>query len=130
VVAVLSNMHHHAGRRPPHAAERSAALLRMFSHRMQRAELLAGVVERLAASGPWSPDAIQRHTRQSLSTLPAEEIDPRQIALAAEAHREALRSWQALPIGGAVIKLWPAHRRLRLPPTRRPEAPGPRVRRI
>jgi hypothetical protein len=127
---VFGNMHHHGGRRPPHAADRSAALQRLFRDRLQRAELLAGIVERVATSGAWSPDAIRRHSREHLATLPPEEIDPEWIAMAAQAHADALRHWQGLPIGGAVIKLWPAHRRLRLPPRRRTEAPAPRVRRM
>jgi hypothetical protein len=125
--AVFWNMRHEGGRRGPHAAELSETLQRRFHERLQRAELLAGIVERVASSAPCSADAIRRHAHAHLSTLPPEEVDPHWIAQAAQAYAEALRHWQALPVGGEVIKLWPAHRRLRLPPRRAP-APGEHLR--
>jgi hypothetical protein len=46
---VFNSMSHHSGRRPPHAAQRSAALIRANRDRLQRAELIGGFVERVAA---------------------------------------------------------------------------------
>src|SRR6185437_15670249 len=48
---VFRSMTHVSGRRPPHAADRSAELIRAHRPSLQRAELVGGFVERLAEEG-------------------------------------------------------------------------------
>jgi hypothetical protein len=133
--AVLGSMSHKGGRRPPHAAERSAALLRAHHDRMQRAELLAAIAHRVAQAPSTSADAIARMLREWFDALPDPGVEPAAIAGAAEALRQAERRWRALPVGGSLSFDWPAFRRTqgtssgtkrRLPaaarPNRRPRA--------
>ncbi|MFI5958558.1 hypothetical protein [Cryptosporangium sp. NPDC051539] len=104
---VFRSMTHVSGRRPPHAAERSAALIRTYRDRLQRAELLGGVVEAAAAGGElparagcWFPDESA-------------------VGRAVDALHAAEARWGALPIGGELTLTWPSHRRLPAAPTRR-----------
>src|SRR6516225_4963399 len=46
---VFTSMRHVEGRRPPHAAQRSTELKRRYRDRVMRAELLADLVESVAA---------------------------------------------------------------------------------
>jgi hypothetical protein len=68
--AVFSSMEHLDGRRPPHAKDRSALAKRARSDRLQRAELMANLVERIAAEGITSVDGVARTARETLATLP------------------------------------------------------------
>jgi hypothetical protein len=106
---VFRSMTHHSGRRPPHAAERSAALIRQYRSRLQRAELIGGFVERVA-NGLIRVDDSRRY----LATLPAEEIDTAAITSAAQAVREAQARWRALPVGEQLTRHWPAYRTVKL----------------
>jgi hypothetical protein len=62
--AVFSSMEHLDGRRPPHAKDRSALAKRARSDRLQRAELMANLVERIAAEGITSVDGVARTARR------------------------------------------------------------------
>jgi hypothetical protein len=126
---VFHSMRHESGRRPPHAAERSAALLRVNRARIQRAELLGGLAERIADLPAPTPDVISRLAREHLATLPAEDLDLAALATAATAVREATGRWHGLAVGDRLSLDWP--RRLRMeavPPdqdTRRAGRPRP-----
>jgi hypothetical protein len=111
--AVLGSMSHKGGRRPPHAAERSAALLRSHRDRMQRAELLAGIAQRAARDPSASADAIARMLREWFYALPDPGVDPAAIAGAAQALRRVESQWRALPVGGALQLDWPGFRRIK-----------------
>jgi hypothetical protein len=127
--AVLGSMSHKAGRRPPHAAERSAELLRSHRDRMQRAELLAAIAQRVAKLPSASADAISRMLREWFYAMPDPGVDTAAIAGAAEALRRAEQEWRALPVGGALQLDWPGSRRIRLSaPAQRHRRP--RARRI
>src|SRR5215471_12531923 len=71
---VFSSMRHVSGRRPPHAAERSKELIRNFREPGLRAELLANLVEKVAALDHPTADQIRRLARDTLSTLPDAEV--------------------------------------------------------
>src|SRR5262245_54065975 len=75
---VFRSMTHHSGRRPPHAAERSVALIRQYRSRLQRAELIGGFVERVAGGLAGADDS-----RRYLATLPDEQLDTASITRAA-----------------------------------------------
>jgi hypothetical protein len=114
---VYSSMHHLRGRRPPHTADTSARLKQALRGRVMRAELLANLVEAVAALDDPSPDAIARLTRQKLSVVPVTEpgADPAAViglpppaALLAAARTlqvEAAR-WARLRAGGELSYEW------------------------
>jgi hypothetical protein len=108
---VLRTMRYVSGRRPPHAAERSAALLRDFRERGLRAELLAGLVERVAALDHPSADHIRRLAATQLSVLPHPDVDPVSIASAAAALQVEAARWARLRVGEELSYDWPEARK-------------------
>jgi hypothetical protein len=122
--AVFRSMRHDSGRRPPGAAQRSAVLIRANRHRLQRAELIGGFVERVAAMPGPTAAGIGRLVKTSFSTLPDGDVDPERLATAAGAVREMGHRWRALLVGDELSVDWPAH--LRMPAT--PLAPAKRRR--
>jgi hypothetical protein len=114
---VFRSMTHVSGRRPPHAAERSAELIKQYRDRLQAAELIGGFVES-AARVPAAD--LPRLVAESYRTRPGEEPDLASVAHAVAALHRVEQRWQALPIGGHLTVDWPAHRRVALPPARRP----------
>ncbi|MFC7484556.1 hypothetical protein ACFQX7_37305 [Luedemannella flava] len=111
---VFRSMHHHSGRRQPHAADRSAALIRANRDRLQRAELIGGFVERVAETPGATPASIGRFARLYLANLPGDQLHLDRVPAAAAALRTAADRWRALAIGDELTVEWPA--RLR-PPT-------------
>ena len=112
---VFSSMRHCGGRRPPHAAERSAALVRINRDRIQRAEVIGGFIEQVAALANPTPADVARLARQSLSTRSDGDLDFEQTTVAADALREMAARWAALSVGGELTLDWPAHLRLPAP---------------
>jgi hypothetical protein len=118
---VWTSMHHLHGRRPPHAADRSERLKRAQGHKVGRAELLANLVEAVAALDDPSPGAIERIAKRMLSVVPLTEpgADPADVvalpppaALAAAARAlqvEAAR-WARLRVGDELVYEWPPAR--------------------
>ena len=114
---VFRSMTHVSGRRPPHAAEQSATMIRERRDDLQRAELLGGFIERMADE----PDSADVRTVTAafgsrLSPMP----DPAAISRAVTALRMAQQRWRAMPVGGRMVLEWPAHRRMSAPARRRP----------
>jgi hypothetical protein len=112
---VYRSMEHIGGRRPPHAAERSAAIKREYGAALRWAEFLGGFVEHAAHSGIDRPDALARLPRQHFGTLEEIGIDPAVILAGARALRARQAEWAALPGGGKLCLDWPSWRRLRPP---------------
>jgi nucleotide-binding universal stress UspA family protein len=123
---VFRSMTHHSGRRRPHAAERSAALIRAHRDRLQRAELIGGFVERIATMPDATPARIRQFAQEQLATLPDGDVDLTVAAAAAVALREMAGRWRALPVGGELTLDWPARCRMDGPRSRRrpPLAPA------
>jgi hypothetical protein len=111
---VFRSMTHVSGRRPPHAAERSAELIRQYRDRLQRAELIGGLIETAAHR---SDADLARLTAQG---LPSGSDPPPIAAMAAAvaALRSAQERWRQLPIGSRLVLDWPGHRRITAPPIR------------
>src|SRR5262245_11211200 len=82
---VFRSMRHHSGRRRPHAAQRSAALIRANRDRLQRAELIGGFVERVAVIPQPTAARIARLAKTVLATLPDCDVDLHLAATAAVA---------------------------------------------
>jgi hypothetical protein len=115
---VFRSMTHVAGRRPPHAADRSATLLREHRDWIQRAELLGGFIE-AAADRPVAE--LPALTAQWFATDPsgAPSVDASRRAIGALHLAE--ERWRALAIGEQLVLDWPARRRVTAArPARRP----------
>jgi hypothetical protein len=111
---VFRSMTHVSGRRPPHAQERSAALIRHYREHLQRAELLGGFVERAARL----PDAeLDRLAARTFSAGP--RPDRAALVRAVGALRLAEERWQAVPVGEHLVLDWPGRRRIGPLPVRR-----------
>jgi hypothetical protein len=139
---VWTSMHHLRGRRPPHSADRSEQLKKAQRGRIRRAELLANLVEAIAALDDPSPGEINQIARMKLSVVPVVEpgADPADVialpppaALAAAARAlqvEAAR-WARLRVGDELVYEWPpaspaAVRTLRPVPRQRDGGTAPR----
>lgn len=115
---VWTSMHHLHGRRPPHSADRSQQLKKTQQGKIRRAELLANLVEAIAALDDPSPGEINQIARMKLSVVPVVEpgADPADVialpppaALAAAARAlqvEAAR-WARLRVGDELVYEWP-----------------------
>jgi hypothetical protein len=107
---VFGSMRHVSGRRPPHAAERSRELIRNFRDQGLRAELLAVLVESVAALDNPTPAEIRRLAAVKLSVLPTADVDPAAIAAAARALQVEAARWARLRPGGELRYEWPSPR--------------------
>lgn len=114
---VYGSMRHLSGRRPPHAADRSAQLKRTQRGRVMRAELLANLVEAVAVLDDQSPDRIMRLTREKLSVVPVVEpgMDPGEViavpspqvlVAAARALQVEAARWARLRVGEELVYEW------------------------
>ena len=105
---VFDSMQHVSGRRPPHAAERSKALLHEFREQGLRAELLADLVSCAATLDPMTLDKIRRLAAHKLSVLPeCRAVDPVVIAVAARALQVEAARWARLRVGEELSYDWP-----------------------
>jgi hypothetical protein len=124
---VFRSMSHVSGRRPPHAGERSDRMKAVHGARLRRAELIGGLVERLAEMTEAGAPTARRFASAYLSGLAEAPVDPERLLVAAARVRAAEAHWRALPVGGEVAVTWPAHRRLAV--DRRPHVEHRAVRR-
>jgi hypothetical protein len=115
---VWTSMHHLRGRRPPHAGDRSEQLKRAQRDTVRRAELLANLVEAVAALNDPSPDEIRRIAKAHLSVVPITEpgTDPADVialpppavlAAAASALQVEAARWARLRVGDELVYEWP-----------------------
>jgi len=116
---VYSSMDHLRGRRPPHAAERSAGLKREHRQPVMLAGLLADLVEAVAMLDAPSEDEIRRLTGTKLSVVPVSEPgedpadaaavpSPAMLARAARALQVETARWARLRVGEELAYSWPA----------------------
>jgi hypothetical protein len=96
---VWGSMRHVSGRRPPHAAERSARLKRERAATVMSAEHLADVCERLASGAEVLP-----------AQVAGSGVPPERLEAAARALREATGRWAALTPGAEWTVEWPLSR--------------------
>jgi hypothetical protein len=105
--AVFGSMRRVRGRRPPHAASRSANLIRRFREQGLRAEMIANLVESVAALDNPTPDEIRRLAGTMLSMLPSADVDPAASAAAAKALQVEAARWARLRSGEELRYEWP-----------------------
>lgn len=114
---VYRSMQHLRGRQRPRTAERSARLKKAQRTKIMRAELLANLVEAVAALDDPSPDEIRRLTRMKLSAVPLVEpgtdpVDvtacppPEALAAAAQALQVEAARWARLRVGEEIVYDW------------------------
>jgi hypothetical protein len=106
---VFDSMEHVSGRRPPHAGERSREPLATFRQLGLRAELLANLVESVACLEHPSDLQILTLAATKLTVLPEAEaeVDPAEIAAAAQALQVEAARWARLRIGEQLSYDWP-----------------------
>jgi hypothetical protein len=92
-----NSMRHVSGRRPPHAAERSARLKRERSAAIGRAEAVADLVSRLARGAEVLPAEIR-----------SSAVADHRLAAAAAELRSAAHRWAELRPGATWTVTWPA----------------------
>jgi hypothetical protein len=105
-----------AGRRPPHAAERSQSIIREAGQQGTEAEVLVSVLLRIMHEGlethwPAARALLSREwkpNKPSRGPVGAEEAQRVCAAL-----REAQQRWQALAVGESLTVSWPLERRAR-----------------
>ena len=125
---IFDSMQHVGGRRPPHARERSKELLASFHQRGLRAEVLANFVECVAGLDHPSDLQILTLAATRLAVLPDADadVDPAEIAAAAQALQVEAARWARLRVGQELSYEWPrmplAARRAR---TRKPRIVRP-----
>jgi len=122
---IFDSMQHVGGRRPPHARERSRELLASFHQRGLRAEVLANFVECVAGLDHPSDLEILTLAADRLTVLPDADadVDPAEVAAAAQALQVEAARWARLRIGEELSYEWP-----RTPPAaRRARARKPRI---
>jgi hypothetical protein len=106
---IFRSMEHVSGRRPPHERERSKELLADFRQRGLRAELLANLVGHVAALDHPSDIEIFQLAATELAVLPDADanVDPAQIAAAAQALQVEAARWARLRVGEKLSYEWP-----------------------
>lgn len=111
---VYTSMHHVRGRRPPHSEDRSDQLKRAQRNRIMRAELLANLVEAVAALADPSEEEVRRVTAAKLSVIPLKEPGadpamviqappPEALAAAARALQVEAARWARLRVGEELV---------------------------
>jgi hypothetical protein len=139
---VFRSMNHLSGRRPPHAADRSDRLLKAYRSQLGRAEMVGGLVERIAHLEQLDAAMVRQLTARWLSVRPSGAaltdlhqrdgvVDTARVLAAVDRLRGAEAEWRALAVGANLVRTWPAHRRMNLAPAiaSRRRACGPAVRR-
>jgi hypothetical protein len=106
---VFTSMEHVSGRRPPHGWERSRELLASFHQPGLRAEALANLVECVARLEHPSDLQILTLAATKLTVLPPTdaEVDPAEIAAAAQAMQVEAARWARLRVGEELSYDWP-----------------------
>jgi hypothetical protein len=108
--AVFRSMRHLRGRRQPHATERSVEVKRKYRERLLRAELLADLVESVAALDDPAPEEIRRLTATKLAVLSGTAPSPEALATAARAMQVEAARWARLRPGEELRYEWPSPR--------------------
>jgi hypothetical protein len=123
---IFDSMQHVSGRRPPHARDRSKELLAGFRSRGLRAEVLANFVQCVAGLDHPSDTQILTLAATQLSVLPDADadVDPAEVAAAAQALQVEAARWARLRVGEELSYDWP---RTALAARRKIRARRPRI---
>jgi hypothetical protein len=105
---VLRSMRHVSGQQRNDRMRHSRELIREFRVRGLRAEMLANLVEQVAALDDPSPGEVRLLAARVLSVLPPEEVNTTAIIAAARALRVEAARWARLRVGESLSYDWPA----------------------
>lgn len=103
----FTSMKHVGGRRPAHAAQRSAELKLKYRNRMLRAELLADLVQSVAALDDPTLEEIRLLTEARLMGLSGAPPMPEALVHAASALQVEAARWARLRPGEELRYEWP-----------------------
>lgn len=112
--AIFPGMHVISGRQPPHAAEKSKAVIKTAGQRLIEAEtLVAGILEIAMNNIDARPQfAIEQMKRLWTLRSPSQPtIKPALVTEVCTSLREFQKRWQALPVEGTIQVSWPSHGR-------------------
>jgi len=103
----FSGMQILAGRRKPHAAERAKAVRAQAGQQGIQAEVLVGVMLKIAENG-LRIEMAQRMLEESWKPLKSarEEVSEEEITSVCRRLQEAEKQWLALPVGGGIKVDW------------------------
>ena len=107
--AVFKGMQVVSGRRPPHADERSKALIKAEYRQLAAAELYVSVIQSVAREGrerDWADVNARLDEAWRPFRAPRPAVTREGVARVCEALREAEREWRELPVGGSVTVSW------------------------
>jgi hypothetical protein len=109
--AVFGSLAHVSGRRKPHAAERSAQVLKEHDGRLKETEVLVGLFnqaleEGLGAESPELRRRLGKYTWTAPGNRPRTFSDA-EVAAACAGWRQMLEAWRRLPVGGVMELEWP-----------------------
>jgi hypothetical protein len=106
---IFDSMQYVSGRRPPHARDQSQELLADFHRPGMRAEALANLVECVACLDHPSDIEILTLAATRLSNLPDDDADvePAEVAAAAQALQVEAARWARLRVGEHLSYDWP-----------------------
>lgn len=115
--AVFDGIQVVAGRRPPHAAERSKEVIKTAGVQLVAAELYLSVLQNVTRDGQehdWALvcahlDEVWRPFREPRPPVSADET-----LRVCRALRAAAEQWQALPVGQSITVAWPAQTQKRM----------------
>jgi hypothetical protein len=106
----------------------AAGAVRDFQEPGLRAEMIAVLVEEVAALDDPSPKRIRRLARARLAVLPDTDVNPAAIAAAARALQVEAARWARLRVGESLSYEWPRADRAQAPRLVRAEEGGMRRR--
>ncbi len=109
--AVFASLEHVGGRRRPHAAERSRALLKENQGDLTETEILVGLFNQALEEGlaPDSPE-LRRRLKRYVWTAPGHaprQFSDAEISAVCAAWHDMHARWTTLPIGGTMALAWP-----------------------
>ena len=123
--AVFKGMRVVSGRRPPHASERSEAIVKAGYYQLAAAELYVSVIQSVAREGKerdWAGVCARLDEVWRPFRVPRKAVTREAVERVCEALREAEREWRELPVGGGLNVSWALPRR----GTTRPKPPRAR----
>ena len=109
--AVFGGMQVVSGRRPPHAAERSKAVIKAAGQQLTAAEIYVSVMLRVAREGregDWPGVCSLLDEAWRPFRGPRKAVSHEGVSRACRALREAEREWQELPVGQSLTVSWRA----------------------
>ncbi|MHB1328203.1 MAG: hypothetical protein ACYC2K_08380 [Gemmatimonadales bacterium] len=115
--AVFGSLTHVSGRRQPHAALRSNAILKDNRDILTATEILVGLFDQATAEGLGPESAVLHDRLRRYAWAPAgserRQFSEAEVAAVSAAWQRMLEAWRKLPVGGSLDLTWPTGNRRR-----------------